>query len=142
VDRDRLVGRWRIVSYELRRAGEDTIEPYGRDPVGVLSYGADGRMSVLFGRRGRAPFSGPDYLAAAEAEKAAAFDGFAAYAGTWALDEAARVVVHRVEIAWVPSWEGSEQRRSYALAGSTLELSSDKGWSSSRLVWRRLSSPG
>lgn len=142
MDRDALVGRWRIVSYELRRAGEETIEPYGSDPIGVLSYGADGRMSVHFGRRGRVPFSGPDYLAAPEAEKAAAFDGFAAYAGTWEVDEPARVVVHRVEIAWVPSWEGSEQRRSYALAGDLLELSSDKGWSSSRLVWRRLASSG
>ena len=132
-----LIGRWELVRYELRRPGDEPIHPFGEDPAGVLSYAADARMSVLFMRRDRPRLPGDDYLAASAEAKAAAFDGFAGYAGTWAYDEAARVVVHRIEVAWLPNWVGSEQRRNVDLVGDRLTLSSDKGWSSSSLVWRR-----
>jgi hypothetical protein len=138
VSRDALIGRWSLVSYELLRPGDAPLNPFGDRPAGFLAYDPDGRMWVQFARPGRPRLSRDDYLAAVSAEKAAAFDGFAAYAGTWRLEEAAGVVVHCVEIAWLANWEGTEQRRHYALDGDLLTLSSDKGWSSSRLVWRRM----
>ena len=138
MSRDALTGRWSLLSYEIAWAGRDAVALLGDDPVGFLAYDADGRLWVQFARRDRSRLSTDDYLRAPDAERLAAFDTFAAYSGTWEVDEAARVVVHRVELAWNPNWTGTEQRRDYALDGDVLTLSSDKGWSSSRLVWRRL----
>ena len=134
----RLVGRWSLVSYEIAYPGRDAVALLGDDPVGLLAYDEDGRLWVQFARRDRPRLSTDDYLGAPDEERLAAFDTFAAYGGTWEVDEAARIVVHRVEVAWNPNWTGTEQRRNYALDGDVLTLSSDKGWSASRLVWRRL----
>jgi hypothetical protein len=139
VIRDELVGRWSLVSYELNRKG-DTAHPFGAQPQGLLDYAADGRMWVHFGRRDR-PHLETDYFTSSAEDKAAAFEAMAAYTGTWRVDEAAGVVVHAVELAWLPNWEGTEQRRHFVLDGDVLTLSSDKGWSSSRLVWRRVRQP-
>ena len=133
-----LVGRWSLVSYEIAYPGRAAVAFLGDDPVGLLAYDADGRLWVQFARRDRPRLSTDDYLRAPAEEKVAAFDTVAAYFGTWEVDEPARVVVHRVELAWNPNWTGSEQRRDYELDGDTLTLSSDKGWSSSTLVWRRV----
>jgi hypothetical protein len=141
VSREALVGRWSLVSYEIAYPGQAAVAFLGDDPVGLLAYDADGRLWVQFGRRDRPRLSTDDYLGAPAGQKVAAFDSAAAYCGTWELVERAGVVVHRVELAWNPNWTGTEQRRHYALDGDTLTLSSDKGWSSSRLVWRRLGVP-
>jgi len=40
-----LVGTWRLASL-VRRSGGRTEHPFGEQPVGLLLYTPDGRMSV------------------------------------------------------------------------------------------------
>ena len=85
-------------------------------------YDGDGRMAVQFGRRGRAPFASAEMRGGTAEEMKAAFHGYVAYFGTYAVDEAAGTVTHAVEGSLFPNWEGQAQVRHYRLEGNRLTL--------------------
>jgi hypothetical protein len=95
--------------------------PFGRDPVGFLTYTADGYMAGQLGRADRARVSVGNWEAAPEAEAAAAARAYFAYCGTYEVRGA--TVVHRVELSLMPNWIGGEQVRAVALDGDRLTLS-------------------
>jgi Lipocalin-like domain len=76
-------------------------------------------------------------------ELTAAFKGYAAYYGTYSVDELAGVITHHVDASMFPNWVGTDQRREAVLEGSRLTLSTRLPWHEGkewlfRLVWRRL----
>jgi hypothetical protein len=44
--KDQLVGTWRLVSLETRRADGATTYPFGPDPIGLFVFDAQGNYSV------------------------------------------------------------------------------------------------
>src|SRR4051794_18579338 len=50
---DRFVGVWKLVSCERKRTDGRMDFPYGKEPVGRLTYDKTGRMSALLMRPGR-----------------------------------------------------------------------------------------
>ena len=115
-----LVGAWRLVSWENRAADGEVTRPMGPDPVGYLIYTADRRFSVMISRARRAPFAGRDLLGGSAEEKAAAVDGFTAYAGRYSFD--GERVTHHVELSLFPNWVGGDQERSAQLSERRLVL--------------------
>lgn len=75
-----LVGTWKLVSASNSPSSREQNEaPYGTNPVGFLTYTADGRVSVMISYGGRKP-SG---LGASIKEQAQAYKTFlATLAGT------------------------------------------------------------
>lgn len=144
-----LVGTYRLTSWQ--RA--DGMSPFGDDPVGVLSYGLDGRMSVLMAASNRPKLGIP----IGELERARsvlmrpwrmvanrdvvrglgrfikAASSFMAYAGTYEVRDGA--VVHNVEVGSIPDWVGTGLVREASLAGEVLTLKSPEG---DTLQWQRL----
>jgi Lipocalin-like domain len=116
----KLLGAWRLTSYQSDRADGDVFYPMGRDAFGYIMYTANGRMSATVSRPNRAPLSSPDKSLAEE--KAAAFDSYFSYAGTYEVDEANAIVVHHLELALMPNWVGSDFKRKVILDGDKLEL--------------------
>src|SRR4051794_8093934 len=114
-----LVGTWRLVSFEVQDEGGSVDRPFGPDPVGFITYAADGHMQVQFGRADR-PHLGGDWFVAAEAEVAAAAGGYFAYCGTCEYRDGE--VVHRIELSLMPDWIGGEQVRRVALDGDIATL--------------------
>ena len=71
-----------------------------------------------------------------------AFEGYLAYFGTYTGDDGAGVVVHHVEGATFPNLIGTDQRRTFALSGDRLTLSTPPLVRAGRrstyvLVWER-----
>jgi hypothetical protein len=95
--------------------------PYGRDPVGFLTYTADGYMAGQLGRADRAHVTVDDWEIAPDAEVAAAARDYVAYCGTY--EVRGDTVVHRVGLSLMPNWIGGEQVRVVALDGDSLTLS-------------------
>ncbi len=138
-----LAGAWRLVSYEIERSSGSSTQPLGPDPAGLLVYGPGDAMSVQIMQRRRRAFAAHDPRRGAPDEVTAAFGGYLAYAGTYGVRPEEGLVVHRIEIAWFPNWEGTEQKRFFQLAGSRLTLRSPPwahsgGTSVGVLVWERL----
>jgi Lipocalin-like domain len=96
---DAIVGTWRLVSAKNTTAKGEVKDAFGRNPSGLITYTADGRMTAIITNDGRKPLSVDDYIAAPADERAEAFATLAAYAGRYTVT--GDKVIHHVEIAWM-----------------------------------------
>ncbi len=143
--RRQFIGVWKLVRYESQsKAGGAVRYPYSEHPVGRLTYDAAGRMSALLmnpGRKasgGNAANSTAAFVSASSCEDLhAMLDGFAAYYGTFDVDEAARTVIHHVHASLIPSWVGTDLRRTYEFSGDQLTLTVNYERTVNRLTWQR-----
>jgi len=140
----RLIGTWKLVKIEERDAQGNLVTPldYGDQPLGILIYDATGHMSAQAMRRGRPRLPSDDVHLASPAQAKAAFVGYNAYFGTYTVDEKAGVVVHHVQGAMIPNWEGGDQRRRFTLTCDRLvleppEIQAAGQKRTRRLTWER-----
>ena len=63
--------------------------------------------------------------------------GFVAYFGTFDIDEATRTVIHHVQASLVPSFVGTDLKRTYEFAGNQLILTARTDDGALRLIWER-----
>ena len=143
---DELVGAWRLVSVETKRANGEVIYPfYGRHPEGLLIYDRSGYMSVqiVSDPKPSVPLasSREGFLAAPPTEKANAADGYYAYFGTWTVDPSASAVTHHIQQSLYPAERGEAGTRRLTLEGNRLTLvakAHEMGEDHQRqLVWER-----
>jgi hypothetical protein len=144
--RSKFIGVWKLVSFESKDKGSGAVSyPYGAKPLGRLTYDGAGRMSFLAMSPGRRVIGGSPTRSPAVVIREASCDemreilgGFGAYCGRFDIDEASRTVVHHVEISWLPSRIGVDQRRHFEFSGDNrLILTSVTDQSVGRLVWQR-----
>ena len=135
--KERLIGSWRLVSYETIDVAGRKGRPY-RDAVGRISYDENGNMAGQVMRPDRPHVGGGD----AQAQQArSAYVGYIAYFGTYEVAADGRSVVHHVEGALNPAWVGGDQVRSLRFDGEHLVLSAemrkDDGVVTHVLTWQR-----
>jgi Lipocalin-like domain len=118
----RLVGVWRLVSFEVHAPGQPIRHPFGPDAIGILMYTAAGAMAGQLMRPGRSSFSSSTITRGTSAELAEAATGYVAYAGTYSVDEARRIVTHHVTMSLFPNLVGTDQHRHLMLTADALEL--------------------
>ena len=109
-----LIGIWRLLSIrvEFQDTGE-RADMYGPHPSGFLILSANGRMMAIVAAGDRAP---PE----TEADRAALFDAMMAYTGNYRLEDDKFITF--VDVAWHPSWDGTEQPRFFELEGDSLSI--------------------
>ena len=134
----RFVGHWRLVSCEQRSTSGEVTQPYGKDPIGRISYDAAGHMAAQLMRRDRAKFANSNPSKGTDAENREAFTGYLAYYGAYTVDEKEGTVTHHVEGAWFPNWIGANLVRHYQFQGNRLTLRADLPDGPSVLVWERV----
>lgn len=141
-----LVGAWRLVCWTIEYPASGRVtQPFGAAPEGLLLYAADGHMSAVMQRPGRARLSRADPNAVPDAEKATAFAGYLHYAGTWRVADGC--VIHAVAIAMNPNLIGTQQVRRIVLDGERLELGAEEPLETPgqsrrhRIAWQRAAGP-
>jgi len=101
MQKEMLVGTWKLVSVSnVTDEGIVKDEAYGRNPIGFLTYTADGRMMGIITEGARKPLS-KFWKVAPVDEKAEAFSTSIAYAGTFTVS--GDRVTHHVEAATEPN---------------------------------------
>jgi len=112
--RARIVGSWRLVSYELEfQDGGERLFPLGAHPNGYLVFGPDGRMMAYLEAAGRtAPRS--------DEERSAAYRTLLAYTGRYRVDGDKWIT--KVDGAWNVGWSGTDQERFFTLDGDRLSV--------------------
>jgi lipocalin-like protein len=119
VRRGDLVGAWRLIGMTYSGPDGHTDPFYQADSSGLIMYDASGWMSVQIGAPHRPRWEvAAGRLASAGGEaplKAAAFDGYYAYYGTWDFDERSSVVTHHVASALLPAETGLDYSQSVML---------------------------
>ena len=132
-----VVGTWALEVYELRPVSEgESAYPLGAGARGRIAYAEEGYMSVFLMAADRPQVPGRS----ADVElKAAAYDTFIAYGGTYELR--GDTVVHHVEFSSVPVWTGGDQERHVAFEDGklvlTLPVTVAGAQREYRLVWHR-----
>jgi Lipocalin-like domain len=116
--RDELVGTWKLVSASsITSTGERSDSPHGLNPVGLLTYGEDGRVTALISYGGRKSLSiGGGTLE----QQAEAFNTFLAYAGRYSFSE--NMVTHHIEISSIQNYVGRDLVRSVKFDGDRIIL--------------------
>lgn len=121
---DRFTGTWRLLACEGRWSDGRVSRPYGENPGGLLMYDGQGCFAGQIVTQGRPAFATGNLLKGSDAEVRAAFEGYVAYYGSYAVDEAQGLMVHEVEGSLFPNWIGDKQVRRYEFThDGKLELS-------------------
>ena len=150
--RQDLLGTWRLLRIERVAEVRTGPDPFYHEGVtGTLIYDPSGWMSVqIAGARRphvplpavRAPFGA---AASGSGDKAAAFDSFYAYSGTWFYDEDASTVTHRISESLYPSENGVAYTQTGLVEGDRLIFSSVEKTAAGdvlhRKVWQRVTGP-
>lgn len=105
IDKQRLHGHWRLVSFVEQQADGTWADYLGADAQGSISYWPNGQMQVLIGAADRPRLRG-EWSAVPAGQKAACLDRMVAYAGRFEVQDDR--VVHHVAVCWIPNWEGRE----------------------------------
>lgn len=139
--KNRLVGTWKLVSFETHGDDGSVHYAYGRDPVGYIIYGQDGYMHVAFMKANRPRISANILALATTEEKAWAAVYFESYCGRYEV-RGDRVFYH-VEVSLNPNSTGEVLERDMQLKHDSLVLTVPPinllGISyTHRLVWRRI----
>jgi hypothetical protein len=117
-----IVGTWKVVAYEDRTEGQPVKYQYGEKPRGQLTYDATGHMSIQLMKVPHPKIASGDEEKATPAEKAALYDAYAAYFGTYTVDAKRSVVIHHVEGDLYDVFIGTDQERPFELQGDRLVL--------------------
>jgi hypothetical protein len=136
-----LVGTWRLVSNTLEEvASGRKTDLMGKDPIGFITYGADGRMMILQVRSDRVKPQGP---VPTPSEAEALFKSFLGYAGTYSIS--GTTITHHVELSWNEAWTGTDQVRTFSFEGDRVTLATEASADPihgivgvRRLVWEKV----
>jgi hypothetical protein len=149
--REALIGAWQLVTIQYLTSDGPQEDPfYGQHPQGMLVYDASNSMSVQIVGANRPSLeaesrrSGTAHPDRSNERKAAAYDSYYAYFGTWDVDGAASVVTHHVQHSLIPSESGLVYTQTIELEGEHLTFINRSPEGSSiierRKLWRRIHS--
>ena len=105
-----LKGRWYVQSWTQEYDDGRVVHPFGEKVEGFIEYG-DETLFVLVTRSPRTPFTTGGQWDASDAEKAAAYNEYLSYAGTYSVDgdyDPPRRAGHLSELA---GWHAAPQDR-------------------------------
>lgn len=106
----KLVGTWVLVS-ETAHQGEQTTQPLGPNPQGMMMFDNNGRFMMFIARTGLPKFAAGKRDAGTAEENKAVLSGLLAFFGTYSVNEADQVLVLRPEASTFPNWNGGDQKR-------------------------------
>jgi Lipocalin-like domain len=123
--KEQLVGTWTLVSWEQTNADGTTSQQFGANPKGIAFFDAGGRYIITVMRSDRAKYVidnfGQIAQSTAEENKATA-QGTITYFGTYSVSEPDRTIAIHVEASSFPNWNGTDQKRFFAITEDQLKL--------------------
>lgn len=133
-----LLGAWTLVSVTVEEGGKK-VEPFGPNPNGSLMLESNRHFSIVVVRPDVPDFASNNRVAGTPEENTAAVRGSLGYFGTYSVNEADRMISMQIEGSTFPNWNGTEQKRLFALAGDQLTLTNPTGSAggTTQIVWRR-----
>ena len=105
-DRDKVVGTWKLVSYEIEVQATGQKWPVmGEKPTGYVNFTPQGRVFfVLTGEARKVPKT--------DQERAELLNALVAYSGTYTVEGDKWTT--NVDVAWNPEWVATKQVRNFS----------------------------
>jgi hypothetical protein len=121
--RNKIVGTWRLISYEIMDHHGHSRYPLGEESAGILVYDRQGNMTGQMMKAKRHRYASDDMRKGTSEEMASAIKSYLAYFGKYSIDENNQSVTHIVEGSLFPNWVGTHQTRFFRFTRDTLVLS-------------------
>ena len=113
-DGSKLIGTWRLLAvYVVNEETGERTEPFGSKPRGSIIVTPGGRLMAMLMSSDRLP-------AGSQPDGATLFKSMLAYTGKYTAD--GEKFTTAVDMAWDPSWDGTDQTRYYTLTGEQLQI--------------------
>ena len=111
-----LVGAWKLLSYQMEfQDGSPKRALFGEHPTGYIIFTSEGRLMAVIEAEGRkAPST--------DSDRAALLNSLIAYSGKYRIE--GHQWITRVDTAWNPAWNGTDQVRSFQIIGNQLNVTS------------------
>jgi hypothetical protein len=107
-DGTKIIGLWRLVSFELEFQSGEREQVLGKNPVGYAMNTPEGRVWVVFTGEGRE-------AAKTDQERADLFKSLIAFTGTYRIE--GDKLIFKPDVCWNPAWIGTEQVRHFRFEG-------------------------
>jgi hypothetical protein len=111
-----LVGVWKLISYQTEfQDGSPKRAMFGEHPTGYIIFTREGRlMAVIEAEDRKAP--------ATDSDRANLLKTLVAYSGKYRIE--GNQWIARIDTAWNPAWDGTDQVRSFQIVGNRLTVTS------------------
>lgn len=107
-------GSWRLLSYQVEvRSTGDVFPAMGSRPTGHIVFTPEGRVWFILTGDGRE-------AGESDQHKALLLESLIAYTGRYRIEGDDWITA--VDVAWDPTWVGTEQRREFRREGNRLEV--------------------
>lgn len=131
-----LEGTWTLVSIMLEQDGKKS-DLYGPNPQGQLTFGPDGRFSVIITRSDLPKFASNDRRSGTPEENKAIVQGSFAYFGSYSVSETDKTFTTHIESCTFPNWNGIQRETSFKISGDELNTTSTISTGAVHSVWKR-----
>ena len=114
-----LIGTWTLVS-ETARKGNETTQPLGPNPQGLMMFDRAGRFMMIIARPDIPKFAVNKRDAGTPEENKAVLAGMLGFFGTYSVNDADQVLILRPEAGTFPNWNGADQKRFLMFRGDQM----------------------
>lgn len=115
-----LVGTWKLISVDNIYPDSSRVHPYGDNPSGMLIFDKNGNYAIQILRTTRPQIKSGDKNTCTPEEYLALVQGSNSHFGKYIVDEPNKTITFKIEKAFFPNWEGTEQKRSYIYTGNEI----------------------
>jgi hypothetical protein len=105
---NRLVGTWKLKSFETRTSDGSVLYPWGRETMGYIIVSPDGYFCAAIMGANRKRFPSQDMKGGSLEERASAAESYISYCGPYEIEKDKFRV--KVEISLFPNWVGGIPR--------------------------------
>ena len=109
--KQQLVGAWTFVGTEANLPDGKKSLPFGSNPKGINIFTEDGHFAQIQIADGIPKVASNSRVTGTAEENKAIIQGSIALFGTYTVDEAAKMIIYKVESSTFPNWIGQEQKR-------------------------------
>lgn len=109
--KDQLVGTWTLVSWDQTNPDGSKFQRFGANPKGYNIFDANGRVFIMFARPDLPKIASANPSTPTPDEAKSIVSGAISYFGTYAVNEADKSVVLRLEASSFPNQLLTDQKR-------------------------------
>jgi len=137
----RLAGTWSLVLVDNIDANGKRTQPYGPNPQGLLIFNANGTYAIQILRADRPKFVLGDKTKGTDRENQTLVLGTNTHFGRYTINSD-NTITFKIEHAFFPNWEGTEQRRPFTLTDTefryTVPTTTNGAGISGEVAWKRI----
>jgi hypothetical protein len=136
--KEQLFGAWQLSAFNSVHADGSKLTVFGDRPNGIAFFDRTGHYIITVMRSDRAKYAADRTHGTVEENKATA-QGTITYFGTYTVNESDRTLNIHVVGSSFPNWNGTDQKRSFAISADELKLTNPVASTGGKteVVWKR-----